>query len=46
MSGKRQNNQLRLAFGGKGRGEAAMAPGKGSETHTTKRISENPANNE
>ena len=45
MSGKRQNNQLRLAFGGEGRSEAPMASGEGSETHTAKRNSESPANN-
>ena len=44
MSGKRQNNQLRLAFGGEGRSEAPMAPGEGSETPTAKRMSESPAN--
>ncbi|HET9088107.1 MAG TPA: group II intron reverse transcriptase/maturase [Acidobacteriaceae bacterium] len=46
MSGKRQNNQLRLAFGGEGRSEAPMAPGEGSETPTAKRMSESPAINE
>ena len=45
MSIKRQNNQLRLAFGGEGRSEAPMAPCEGSETLTAKRISESPANN-
>ena len=45
MSGKRQNNQLRLAFGGDGRSEAPMAPGGGSETLTAKRMSESPARN-
>ncbi len=45
MSGKRQNNQLRLAFGGEGRSEAPMTSGGGSETPTAKRMSENPANN-
>ena len=45
MSGKRQNNQLRLAFGGEGRSEAPMAPGGGSETLTAKRMSESPARN-
>ena len=39
MSDKRQNNQLRLAFGEEGRGEAPQAPGEGSETLTAKRIS-------
>ena len=47
MSGKRQNNQLRLAFGEEGRSEAPMTLGEGSETLTAKRISESPAiNNE
>jgi RNA-directed DNA polymerase len=45
MSGKRQNNQLRLAFGEEERSEAPMAPGEGSETLTAKRTSESPANN-
>ena len=45
MSGKRQNIQLRLAFGEEGRSEAPKAPGEGSETLTAKRISESPANN-
>jgi len=45
MSIKRQNNQLRLAFGEEGRSEAPMAPCEGSETLTAKRISESPANN-
>ena len=46
MSGKRQNNQLRLAFSGEGRSEAPMAPGGGSETLTAKRMNESPANQE
>ena len=46
MSGKRQNNQLRLAFSGEGRSEAPMAPGGGSETPTAKRRNESPANHE
>jgi len=45
MSGKRQNNQLRLAFGEEGRSEAPMASGEGSETLTAKRISESSASN-
>ncbi len=45
MSGKRQNNQLRLAFSEEGRSEAPMASGEGSETLTAKRISESPAKN-
>ena len=43
MSGKRQNIQLRLAFGGEGRSEAPTAPCEGSETLTAKRISKSPA---
>jgi RNA-directed DNA polymerase len=43
MSGKRQNNQLRLAFGEEGRSEAPTAPCGGSETPTAKRMSESPA---
>ena len=46
MGGKRQNNQLRLAFGEETRSEASQASGEGSETLTAKRISESPANNE
>jgi RNA-directed DNA polymerase len=46
MSGRRQNNQLRLAFGEEGRSEAPMAPGEGSETPTAKRRIESPANDE
>lgn len=45
MSGKRQNNQLRLAFSGEERSEAPMAPGGGSETPTAKRRNESPAMN-
>jgi RNA-directed DNA polymerase len=45
MSGKRQNNQLRLAFGGEERSEAPAAPRGGSETLTAKRVSESPAKN-
>jgi RNA-directed DNA polymerase len=45
MGGKRQNNQLRLAFGEEGRSEAPMALGEGSETLTAKRMIESPANN-
>jgi len=43
MSDKRQNNQLRLAFGEEGRSEAPTAPGGGSETLTAKRMYESPA---
>jgi RNA-directed DNA polymerase len=43
MSGKRQKNQLWLAFGEETRSEAPQAPGEGSETFTAKRISESPA---
>ena len=46
MSGKRQNIQLRLAFGEEGRSEAPKAPGEGSETLTAKRMNESPANHE
>jgi len=46
MSIKRQNNQLRLAFGEEGRSEAPMASGEGSEMLTAKRISESPAQNQ
>jgi len=46
MGGKRQNNQLRLAFGEESRSEAPMAPGEGSETHTAKRMTESPANHD
>ncbi|MGD0829526.1 MAG: hypothetical protein ABR907_01190, partial [Terracidiphilus sp.] len=42
MSGKRQKNQLRLAFGEEGRSEAPMAPGEGAETLTAKRRIESP----
>ena len=45
MSGKRQNNQLRLAFDEELRSEAPMAPGGGSETLTAKRMIESPASN-
>jgi hypothetical protein len=45
MSGKRQNNQLWLAFGEEGRSEAPMASGEGSETLTAKRMIESPATN-
>ncbi len=46
MSGKRQKNQLRLAFDGESRSEAPKVSGEGSETPTAKRISESPANSE
>ena len=46
MGIKRQNNQLRLAFGEEERSEAPMAPGEGSETHTAKRMIESPAKDE
>ena len=45
MSGKRQNNQLRLAFDEEGRSESPMASGEGTETLTAKRRIESPANN-
>jgi RNA-directed DNA polymerase len=44
MGGKRQNNQLRLAFGEESRSEAPKASDGGSETHTAKRMIESPAN--
>jgi RNA-directed DNA polymerase len=46
MSGKRQNNQHRRAFGEEGRSEAPTALGEGSETLTAKRTIESPANHE
>jgi RNA-directed DNA polymerase len=46
MSDKRQNNQLRLAFGEELRSEAPQASGEGSETLTAKRMNESPANHE
>jgi RNA-directed DNA polymerase len=46
MSGKRQKNQLQLAFGEEGRSEAPKAPGEGTETRTAKRMSESPAGND
>ena len=46
MSGKRQNNQLRLAFGEEGRSEAPTSPCGGSETLTAKRGTESPATGE
>jgi hypothetical protein len=46
MSGKRQNNQLRLAFDEETRSEAPQAPGEGSETLTAKRMFESPARHE
>ena len=45
MGIKRQNNQLRLAFGEETRSEAPQASGEGSETHTAKRTIESPARN-
>src|ERR1700760_1995321 len=46
MSDKRQNNQLRLAFSEKVKGEAPSTSGGGSETFTAKRMFESPANSE
>ena len=46
MGIKRQNNQLRLAFGEELRSEAPMAPGEGSETLTAKRMIASPTNHE
>jgi len=45
MGGKRQNNQLRLAFDEEGRSETPRALGEGTETLTAKRRIESPANN-
>jgi RNA-directed DNA polymerase len=45
MGDKRQNIQLRLAFGEETRSEALTAPGEGSETLTAKRMIESPASN-
>jgi RNA-directed DNA polymerase len=45
MGDKRQKNQLRLAFGEKGRSEAPKASGGGSESTTAKRMSESTARN-
>jgi RNA-directed DNA polymerase len=45
MSGKRQNNQLRLAWGEESGSEAPPALGEGSETLTAKRMNESPASN-
>ena len=46
MSGKRQKNQLQLAFGEEERSEAPRTPGEGTETRTAKRMSESPAGND
>lgn len=46
MSGKRQKNQLQLAFGEEEGSEAPSAPGEGTETPTAKRMSESPAGND
>jgi len=46
MGDKRQNNQLRLAFGEETRSEAPQATGEGSEMLTAKRTIESPANRE
>ena len=43
MGDKRQNNQLRLAFGEETRSEAPQSPGEGTETPTAKRMIESPA---
>ena len=45
MGIKRQNNQLRLAFGEETGSEAPQASGEGSETLTAKGMLESPANN-
>ena len=46
MSGKRQKNQLQLAFGEEERSEAPRTPGEGTETRTAKRMTESPAGND
>jgi RNA-directed DNA polymerase len=46
MGDKRQNNQLRLAFGEETRREAPQSPGEGTETPTAKRMIESPATHE
>ena len=46
MSGKRQKNQLQLAFDGKGRSEAPRTSREGTETRTAKRMTESPAGND
>jgi hypothetical protein len=45
MSSKRQNNQLRLAFGREGRSEAPKGLDEGTETLTAKRMIKSPADN-
>jgi RNA-directed DNA polymerase len=45
MDGKRQKNQLWLAFDGEGRSEAPMTFREGSETSAAKRMNESPAKN-
>jgi RNA-directed DNA polymerase len=46
MRGKRQKNQLILAFGEEVRSEAPRTPGEGTETRTAKRRPESPAGND
>ena len=46
MGGKRQKNQLKLAFDEKGRSEAPRTSREGTETPTAKRISKSPAGND
>jgi len=46
MSGKRQNNQLVLAFLAEDKGEAPRAAGEGTEPFAAKRGTESPAENE
>ena len=46
MRGKRQKNQLMLAFGEEGRSEAPRTPGEGTETLAAKRRTESPAGND
>jgi len=46
MDGKRQNNQLELAFMAEGRGEPPRAASEGTELSTAKHDTENPASTE
>ena len=46
MNGKRQKNQMELAFGGESRGEAPMASNGGTEPVTAKRPTEGSADTE
>ncbi len=46
VSGKWQKNQLELAFGGEGRGEAPGVSGRGTEPLTAERVTESPVSTE